>query len=151
MNTGASDELGESVLDFKLRSPVIFFHLSTLQMPTELPYAADAEMSLNYDELEVCRRLLFNTAITHLSQVLRTQYQKELAQNHVTIQTKFNYSWGLIKSPMRDHQVEGVRLLQGVYISIENNQFLPNIDCRNLPGRTSPAQRMSLLSSPRTL
>jgi len=68
-------------------------------MPTELPYAADAEMSLNYDELEV----------------LRIQYQKELAQNHVTIQTKFNYSWGLIKSPMRDHQVEGVRLLQEIY------------------------------------
>jgi fission 1 protein len=68
-------------------------------MPTELPYAADAEMSLNYDELEV----------------LRVQYQKELAQNHVTIQTKFNYSWGLVKSPIRDHQVEGVRLLQEIY------------------------------------
>jgi len=64
-----------------------------------LPYAADAEMSLNYDELEV----------------LRIQYQKELAQNHVTIQTKFNYSWGLVKSPVRDHQVEGVRLLQEIY------------------------------------
>ncbi|KAF8817569.1 mitochondrial fission 1 protein [Phlegmacium glaucopus] len=68
-------------------------------MPTELPYAADAEMSLNYDELEV----------------LRVQYQKELAQNHVTIQTKFNYSWGLVKSPMHEHQVEGVRLLQDIY------------------------------------
>jgi fission 1 protein len=66
---------------------------------TELPYAADAEMSLNYDELEV----------------LRIQYQQELAQSHVTIQTKFNYSWGLVKSPVRDHQVEGVRLLQEIY------------------------------------
>ena len=56
--------------------------------------------------------------VAYLSQVLRTQYQKELAQNHVTIQTKFNYSWGLVKSPMRDHQVEGVRLLQGVYSSL---------------------------------
>lgn len=83
---------------------------------TELPYAADAEMSLNYDELEVCRRLLSTAFVTYLSQVLRLQYQKELAQNHVTTQTKFNYSWGLVKSPMRDHQVEGVRLLQGVYI-----------------------------------
>ncbi|KIP10001.1 hypothetical protein PHLGIDRAFT_85705 [Phlebiopsis gigantea 11061_1 CR5-6] len=68
-------------------------------MPTELPYAADAEVSLSYDELEV----------------LRTQYQKELAQSHVTVQTKFNYAWGLVKSPLREHQVEGVRLLQEIY------------------------------------
>ncbi|KAI0792100.1 hypothetical protein C8Q75DRAFT_875505 [Abortiporus biennis] len=68
-------------------------------MPTELPYAADAEVSLSYDELEV----------------LRLQYVKEVAQSHVTIQTKFNYAWGLVKSPVRDHQVEGVRLLQEIY------------------------------------
>lgn len=48
-------------------------------------------------------------------QVLRVQYQKEQAQAHVTVQTKFNYAWGLVKSPVRDHQVEGVRLLQGMY------------------------------------
>ncbi|KAF5383518.1 hypothetical protein D9615_003595 [Tricholomella constricta] len=68
-------------------------------MPTELPYAADAEVSLSYDELDV----------------LRLQHEKELAQAHVTIQTKFNYAWGLVKSPMREHQVEGVRLLQEIY------------------------------------
>ncbi|KAI0343238.1 mitochondrial fission 1 protein [Trametopsis cervina] len=68
-------------------------------MPTELPYAADAEVSLAYDELEV----------------LRTQYQREQAQAHITIQTKFNYAWGLVKSPMREHQSEGVRLLQEIY------------------------------------
>jgi mitochondrial fission 1 protein len=55
-------------------------------------------------------------SFTYFLQVLRIQYQKELAQNHVTIQTKFNYSWGLVKSPVREHQVEGVRLLQGMYI-----------------------------------
>jgi hypothetical protein len=49
-------------------------------------------------------------------QVLRLQYEKELSQAHVTVQTKFNYAWGLVKSPIRDHQVEGVRLLQGKYI-----------------------------------
>ncbi|KAH7890764.1 hypothetical protein F5I97DRAFT_79462 [Phlebopus sp. FC_14] len=70
-------------------------------MPTDLPYAADAEVSLSYDELEV----------------LRLQYQKELAQSHVTVQTKFNYAWGLVKSSVRDHQVEGVRLLQDIYRS----------------------------------
>ncbi|KAJ8502226.1 hypothetical protein ONZ51_g51 [Trametes cubensis] len=69
------------------------------EMPTELPYAADAEESLSFDELEV----------------LRLQYQKELSQSHVTVQTKFNYAWGLVKSPMREHQVEGVRLLQEIY------------------------------------
>ncbi|KAI6112620.1 hypothetical protein F5141DRAFT_1188045 [Pisolithus sp. B1] len=68
-------------------------------MSSDLPYAADAQVSLSYDELEV----------------LRSQYQKELAQSHVTVQTKFNYAWGLVKSPVRDHQVEGVRLLQDIY------------------------------------
>ncbi|KAF8159686.1 hypothetical protein B0H34DRAFT_413673 [Crassisporium funariophilum] len=68
-------------------------------MSTEIPYAADAEMSLTYDELDV----------------LRTQYLKEVAQDYVTNQTKFNFAWGLVKSPMREHQVEGVRLLQDIY------------------------------------
>ncbi|KAH8832644.1 hypothetical protein DL96DRAFT_1458555 [Flagelloscypha sp. PMI_526] len=66
---------------------------------TDLPYAADAEVSLTFDELNV----------------LRLQYQKEVSQSHITIQTKFNYAWGLVKSPTRDHQVEGVRLLQEIY------------------------------------
>jgi len=70
-------------------------------MPTELPYAADAEDSLSYDEL----------------QVLRRQYEKEVSQSHITVQTKFNYAWGLIKSPKREHQVEGVGLLQEIYRS----------------------------------
>ncbi|EPQ56479.1 mitochondrial fission 1 protein [Gloeophyllum trabeum ATCC 11539] len=68
-------------------------------MPTELPYAADAEVSLSYDELEV----------------LRLQYEKEVEAGHVTVQTKFNYAWGLVKSPVREDQVEGVRLLQEIY------------------------------------
>ncbi|KAG8861449.1 mitochondrial membrane protein [Tulasnella sp. 330] len=68
-------------------------------MATDLPYAADAEDSLSFDELEV----------------LRIQYQKELAQAHATTQTKFNYAWGLIKSPGKDNHVEGVRLLQEIY------------------------------------
>ncbi|KAF8216359.1 hypothetical protein K438DRAFT_1657554 [Mycena galopus ATCC 62051] len=69
-------------------------------MASDLPYAADAEVSLSYDELEV---------------VLRLQYQKELDQGYVTVQTKFNYAWGLVKAPVRSHQVEGVRLLQELY------------------------------------
>ena len=41
------------------------------------------------------------------------QYQKEIESGYATVQTKFNYAWGLVKSPLREHQVEGVRLLQG--------------------------------------
>jgi len=68
-------------------------------MPTDLPYAADAEISLSYDELDV----------------LRQQYVIELEKSHITVQTKFNYAWGLVKSPQREHQVEGVKLLQEIY------------------------------------
>ena len=64
---------------------------------TELPYAADAEISLTFEELEV----------------LRLQYQKELSQGHVTVQSKFNYAWGLVKSLQRRDQEEGVKLFQG--------------------------------------
>ncbi|KAF9530364.1 hypothetical protein CPB83DRAFT_850776 [Crepidotus variabilis] len=69
------------------------------KMPTEVPYAADAEISLTYDELDV----------------LRLQYQKEVSQDHVTVQTKFNFAWGLVKSPVHEHQVQGVKLLQEIY------------------------------------
>ncbi|CAG7847776.1 Mitochondria fission 1 protein [Serendipita indica DSM 11827] len=68
-------------------------------MHTDLPYAADAEVSLSYDELEVLRR----------------QFQREEEQGHVTTQTKFNYAWGLVKSPQREQQVRGVHLLQEIY------------------------------------
>ncbi|KAJ1023117.1 hypothetical protein NDA16_003270 [Ustilago loliicola] len=50
-----------------------------------LPYAADAETSLSPSEL----------------QVLKSQYESELAAGHVTTQTKFNYAWGLVKSKNR--------------------------------------------------
>jgi len=68
-------------------------------MTMDIPYAADAELSLSFDDLEV----------------LRKQYQKESESNHITVQTTFNYAWGLVKSPQRDHQIEGVKLLQMIY------------------------------------
>ncbi|KAI0027802.1 hypothetical protein K488DRAFT_80970 [Vararia minispora EC-137] len=68
-------------------------------MTTDIPYAVDVEVSLSFDELEV----------------LRKQYVKEVEAGHVTVQTRFNYAWGLVKSPKREHQVEGVRLLQDIY------------------------------------
>jgi len=66
---------------------------------TDLPYAAEAEISLSFDELEV----------------LRTQYYKEIEQGHVTTQSKFNYGWGLVKCSNPEMQTEGVKLLQEIY------------------------------------
>ncbi len=65
-----------------------------------LPYAADAETSLSPSEL----------------QVLKSQYESELAAGHVTTQTKFNYAWGLVKSKQRADMSIGVGLLTGEYL-----------------------------------
>ena len=62
-----------------------------------LPDAADAESPLKPAEL----------------QVLRSQYEKE--GEYVSLQTKFNYAWGLIKSSARPEQQEGVRLLSEIF------------------------------------
>ena len=45
--------------------------------------------------------------------MLRLQYEKEEEAGHVTVQSKFNYAWGLVKSPRYVDQVQGVKLLQG--------------------------------------
>ncbi|KAF4635871.1 hypothetical protein G7Y89_g2208 [Cudoniella acicularis] len=66
-------------------------------MGSTLPYAADAESPLKPAEL----------------QVLRAQFEKE--GEHVGVQTKFNFAWGLIKSNTRQDQQEGVRLLSDIF------------------------------------
>ncbi|KAK4631344.1 Mitochondrial fission 1 protein [Fulvia fulva] len=66
-------------------------------MAEHLPYAADAESPLKPAEL----------------QVLRLQYEKE--GEYVSLQTKFNYAWGLIKSSSRTDQQDGVRLLSDIF------------------------------------
>jgi len=66
-------------------------------MPSNLPYAADAESPLKPAEL----------------QVLRAQYDKE--GEYVGVQTKFNYAWGLIKSNQRGEQQLGVQLLSDIF------------------------------------
>ncbi|KAL7409982.1 hypothetical protein BDY24DRAFT_401728 [Mrakia frigida] len=75
-------------------------------MPTDLPYAADAEQSLSYEELDVLKR----------------QYEKESHSSHVTIQTKFNYAWGLVKCDNKSLQMEGVKLLQEIYTAEPNRR-----------------------------
>ena len=62
-----------------------------------LPYAADVESPLKPAQLEVLRR----------------QYESEGIM--VGAQTKFNYSWGLIKSTKRTEQLEGVKLMTEIY------------------------------------
>ncbi|KAJ4531763.1 mitochondrial membrane protein [Exophiala dermatitidis] len=59
--------------------------------------AADAESPLKPAEL----------------QVLRAQYEKE--GDYVSVQTKFNYAWGLIKSNQRSDQQLGVQLLSDIF------------------------------------
>ena len=75
--------------------------------------------------------------------MLKIQYEKELEAGHVTVQTKFNYAWGLVKSPKYEHQVNGVKLLQGesgvfsfffltlrrVYIFLSTLLVLPSCAC----------------------
>ncbi|KAI9867475.1 MAG: mitochondrial membrane protein [Trichoglossum hirsutum] len=68
-------------------------------MGSNLPYAADAESPLKPDELKV----------------LRSQFEKE--GEYVSVQTKFNYAWGLIKSSLRQDQQTGVRLLSEIFRS----------------------------------
>ncbi|TKA30085.1 Mitochondria fission 1 protein [Salinomyces thailandicus] len=64
---------------------------------SSLPYAADAESPLKPAELNV----------------LRSQYEKE--GEYVSLQTKFNFAWGLIKSSQRQDQQDGVRLLSDIF------------------------------------
>ncbi|KAK1221045.1 mitochondrial membrane protein [Marasmius sp. AFHP31] len=93
----------------------------------ELPYAADAEDSLSFDNLEV----------------LRLQYERESLQAHVTVQTKFNYAWGLVKSPLREHQVEGVKLLQGPSPPLSPNEKITNLAAELY--RSEPKRRRECL------
>nr|POE85383.1 mitochondria fission 1 protein [Quercus suber] len=71
-------------------------HHTNIEM-SSLPYAADAEAPLSAKEL----------------QVLRAQYEKE--GEYVSLQTKFNFAWGLIKSSSRGDQQQGVLLLSGIF------------------------------------
>ncbi|ODQ65325.1 mitochondria fission 1 protein [Nadsonia fulvescens var. elongata DSM 6958] len=64
---------------------------------TYLPELAQAEAPLSDEELGI----------------LRKQYLDE--GDYVCVQTKFNYSWGLIKSLSNDDQQLGVRLLTEVF------------------------------------
>lgn len=95
---------------------------------TEVPYAVDAETSLTYDEL----------------QVLETQYIKEQAQGHITTQTKFNYAWGLVKSPQREHQQRSVKILQGLLMQYSEGEKPAYIKRKDIY-RSEPTRRRECL------
>lgn len=76
------------------------------------PLLQDAEIPLSAAELEVSLYIIrSNFFLKGCIQVLRRQYIKE--GEYVTIQTKFNYAWGLIKSSKSDHIELGIKLLTG--------------------------------------
>lgn len=128
---------------------------------TEVPYAADAEQSLSFDELEVNHIFtLLQTCLYLMAwfgwKVLRIQYEKELEAGHVTVQTRFNYAWGLVKSPKREDQVQGVKVLQGMWFTTPID--LTNIKTcfslllvRAIPARTFTPERVLVLPRTRTL
>ncbi|GAA5885697.1 hypothetical protein JCM3774_003041 [Rhodotorula dairenensis] len=69
-------------------------------MPSDvLPAAVDAQSPLTADELDV----------------LRQQYVDEAQKGWVSVQTKFNYAWGSVKSNNRVEVGEGVALLMDIY------------------------------------
>ncbi|KAK4046381.1 mitochondrial membrane protein [Microbotryomycetes sp. JL201] len=69
-------------------------------MPSDvLPAAVDAQSPLTAEELGV----------------LRTQYEAERAKGWVSVQTKFNYAWGSVKSDNKVEVGEGVALLMEIY------------------------------------
>ncbi|ODQ82127.1 hypothetical protein BABINDRAFT_165616 [Babjeviella inositovora NRRL Y-12698] len=45
--------------------------------------------------------------------ILRNQLSKE--QPNISIQSQFNYAWGLIKSALKDDSKQGIRLLSEIY------------------------------------
>ncbi|EKD03028.1 fission-related protein [Trichosporon asahii var. asahii CBS 8904] len=71
---------------------------------TDLPYAAEAETSLSYDELEV----------------LRNQYYKEIESGHVTTQSKFNYE---IYSASPSHRRECTYYIAVGYYKLRNYTY----------------------------
>ncbi|BGP52550.1 hypothetical protein JCM8202_003160 [Rhodotorula sphaerocarpa] len=69
-------------------------------MPSDvLPAAVDAQSPLSATELNV----------------LRQQYLDESQKGWVSVQTKFNYAWGSVKSNNRVEVGEGVALLMDIY------------------------------------
>ncbi|TNY19844.1 hypothetical protein DMC30DRAFT_417531 [Rhodotorula diobovata] len=69
-------------------------------MPSDvLPAAIDAQSPLTASELAV----------------LRQQYLDEAAKGWVSVQTRFNFAWGSVKSEDRVEVGEGVALLMDIY------------------------------------
>ncbi|PRT53809.1 Mitochondria fission 1 protein [Wickerhamiella sorbophila] len=64
-----------------------------------------------YASLEECKKPLPNEEL----EILAKQYNRE--GDHASIQTRFNYAWGLIKSNDPEHQRMGVEILTQLFKS----------------------------------
>lgn len=95
------------------------FFLFLPHTDTSLPDAADAESYASPPLLCALQASKLTRITSPLKpaelQVLRSQYEKE--GEYVSLQTKFNYAWGLIKSTLRQEQQDGVRLLTEIFRS----------------------------------
>lgn len=83
---------------------------------TKLADAADAERYSFPHTRSLSTANLCNSPLKPSElQVLRAQYDSE--QPYATLQTKFNFAWGLIKSNTREDQQQGVLLLSDIFRS----------------------------------
>ena len=124
-------------------------------MLTEVPFTTDAKDSLSYDELQSTTPPAEGAGFADSKPSSRCstsdviQHRKEVPQSDVTVQTKFSHARGLIKSPKREHQVEGVGLLQALplrYLTAGRIELSP--PPRYLPQRVDSLKRVHLLSRP---
>lgn len=76
----------------------------------DIPLSA-AELEVRANENNVCILKNGPYSLCTLPQVIRKQYLKE--GEYVTIQTKFNYAWGLIRSTDPEQIELGIQLLTG--------------------------------------
>ena len=116
-----------------------------------VPSAANAEDSLSYDELQSTASPVEDVGLadpksSRCSTFNVIQHQKEVPQSHVTVQTKFSYARGLIKSPKKEHQVKGVGLSQGTFLLPLSDRTELNLPPRYLPQRDDSLGGEPLLS-----
>jgi mitochondrial fission 1 protein len=93
-------------------SPLVTLHVLVLRLPSLslFPLLHTPKLTRSFQDVSEVETPLKAPEF----QVLKSQYQKEIESGYISTQTKFNYSWALIKSENRGDQVEGLKLLTGI-------------------------------------
>ena len=97
----------------------------------------------------------FSVVHGSVRQKFRQQYEKEEAHGKVSAETQFAYSWCLVRSPQRQDNQRGVKLLEGwdmicFYLSkTGKNVLYPNPEPRGLQYIRFPGRNLTLPSNPR--